>query len=302
MQAPSTLPPGASQPPTLILPHPATHFQQRARRLDELAQGHTLGDFLHFMAALARAQDAVLQQLPTPPLPDAASLEQARTHAMPPLAGQSWPRDAAWHMALHGLIDTLAPHANAAAQTLLTELRALPAERLEAMADRIVDTDFSGADARYYPFVAAALQVVWVKLVTSLPAQALVPLDVRSVCPACGCLPLGSVIGSHADVTGLRYAQCSLCGVQWNVTRASCLSCGAGEDKVGYHSIEGDPGPMQAESCDECHSYFKLLRCDHDASAELTADDLASLALDMLLDDAGFARGGPNLLFVPGAS
>ena len=80
------------------------------------------------------------------------------------------------------------------------------------------------------------------------------------------------------------------------------LACGAGEDRVGYHSIEGDKGPMQAESCDECHTYFKLLRRDQDASADLTADDLASLALDMLLDDAGFARGGPNLLFVPGNS
>lgn len=302
MQAPSTLSSGASQPPALILPHPATHFQQRAQRLDVLAQGHALGDYLHFMAALARAQDATLQQLPTPPLPDAASLERAREHAMPPLAAQSLHRDAAWRAALYRLLDTLEPNTNAAAHTLLAELRALPVERLEALADRIVDADFSGADTRYAPFVAAALQVHWVKLATSLPAQALVPLDVRSVCPACGCLPLGSVIGSHADVTGLRYAQCSLCGVQWNVTRASCLACGAGEDTVGYHSIEGDPGPMQAESCDECHTYFKLLRCDHDATADLTADDLASLALDMLLDDAGFARGGPNLLFVPGES
>ena len=302
MQDTIPIAPSANTPPTLILPSPATHFRQRADRFEQLAPGHALGDFLQFMAALARAQHAALQQLAPPALPDAASLERARTHGMPPLAAQSLPRDAAWHSALHQVLDALAPTANSASAALLAELRALPAERWEAMAARILDTDFSGPDARYYPLVAAALQVYWMQLVTSLPVQAYAPLDVRNVCPACGCLPLGSVIGAHADVSGLRYAQCALCGTQWNVTRASCLACGAGEDRVGYHSIEGDTGPMQAESCDECHSYFKLLRRDQEGSADLTADDLASLALDMLLDDAGFARGGPNLLFVPGES
>ena len=302
MQATIPIASSTSQPPTLILPSPATHFSQRAQRLEQLAQGHALGDFLQFMAALARAQHAALQQLPPPMLPDAASLDQARTHGMPPLAAQSLSHDAAWHGTLYHLLDALEPTANAATASLLAELRARPAEQLEAMAARILDTDFSGPDTRFFPLVAAALQVVWVQRVTSLPVQAYAALDVRNVCPACGCLPLGSVIGAHADVTGLRYAQCSLCGTQWNVTRASCLACGAGEDRVGYHSIEGDQGPMQAESCDECHTYFKLLRRDQDASADLTADDLASLALDMLLDDAGFARGGPNLLFVPGNS
>ncbi len=302
MQATIPIAASASQPPTLILPSPASHFSLRAQRLEQLAPGHALGDFLQFMAALARAQHAALQQLAPPALPDAAHLERARAHGMPPLAAQSLLRDAAWHSALHWMLDALAPTTNAASAALLAELRALPAERLEAMAARILDTDFSGPDARYYPLVAAALQVYWVQLVTSLPVQAYAPLDVHNVCPACGGLPLGSVIGAHADVSGLRYAQCALCGTQWNVTRASCLACGAGEDRVGYHSIEGDKGPMQAESCDECHSYFKLLRRDQDASADLTADDLANLALDMLLDDAGFARGGPNLLFVPGES
>ncbi|MBI3100118.1 MAG: formate dehydrogenase accessory protein FdhE [Burkholderiales bacterium] len=302
MQATIPIAASASQPPTLILPSPASHFSQRAQRLEQLAQGHALGDFLQFMAALARAQHAALQQLAPPGLPDAASLERARAHGMPPLAAQSLPRDAAWHSALHWMLDALAPTTNAASAALLAELRALPAERLEAMAARILDTDLSGPDARYYPLLAAALQVYWVKLVTSLPLPTYAPLDVHNICPACGCLPLGSVIGAHADVSGLRYAQCALCGTQWNVTRASCLACGAGEDRVGYHSIEGSKGPMQAESCDECHSYFKLLRRDQDASADLTADDLASLTLDMLLDDAGFARGGPNLLFVPGES
>jgi FdhE protein len=33
---------------------------------------------------------------------------------------------------------------------------------------------------------------------------------------------------------------------------------------------------------------------------EAMADDLATLALDMLMDSAGKFRGGPNLFFHPG--
>jgi FdhE protein len=32
------------------------------------------------------------------------------------------------------------------------------------------------------------------------------------------------------------------------------------------------------------------------------ADDLATLSLDMLVDESGYARSGPNLLLVIGAS
>ncbi|MGL4437624.1 MAG: formate dehydrogenase accessory protein FdhE, partial [Giesbergeria sp.] len=99
MQDTIPIAPSSSTPPTLILPSPATHFRQRADRFEQLAPGHALGDFLQFMAALARAQHAALQQLAPPALPDAAHLERALTHGMPPLAAQSLPRDAAWHSA-----------------------------------------------------------------------------------------------------------------------------------------------------------------------------------------------------------
>jgi FdhE protein len=78
------------------------------------------------------------------------------------------------------------------------------------------------------------------------------------------------------------------------------MACAAGEEKVAYRHIEGDAGLVQAEACDACHTYFKLLRRDRDAGADLAADDLATLPLDILLDEEGYSRGGPNLLFVPG--
>ena len=40
---------------------------------------------------------------------------------------------------------------------------------------------------------------------------------------------------------------------------------------------------------------------EKDNQVEAVADDLASLALDVLMDETGKARGGPNLFFHPGS-
>jgi FdhE protein len=69
---------------------------------------------------------------------------------------------------------------------------------------------------------------------------------------------------------------------------------------VAYRHIEGDKGLVQAETCDACKCYLKIVRRDKNAAVDPVADDLASLSLDILVDEAGFSRRGPNLLLVPG--
>jgi FdhE protein len=123
---------------------------------------------------------------------------------------------------------------------------------------------------------------------------------VPGVCPCCGALPSVSVIGASPELPGLRYLHCSLCNTEWHMTRAQCTACDAGESAVAYQHIEGDKGLVQAETCDVCKSYLKLVRRDKDASVDPVADDLATLALDILVDESGFSRSGPNLLLVPG--
>jgi FdhE protein len=39
---------------------------------------------------------------------------------------------------------------------------------------------------------------------------------------------------------------------------------------------------------------------EKDANIDPMADDLNSLALDMMVDEKGYSRTGPNLLFYPG--
>ena len=155
-------------------------------------------------------------------------------------------------------------------------------------------------DVEMTPFVAAALQVYWTRLAVQLGNVALQPLDVPGVCPCCGALPSASVIGSSAEFSGMRFLHCSLCNTEWHLTRASCSACDAGESAVAYQHIEGDKGLVQAETCDVCKSYLKVVRRDKDAAVDPVADDLATLALDILVDESGFSRSGPNLLLVPG--
>ncbi len=49
-----------------------------------------------------------------------------------------------------------------------------------------------------------------------------------------------------------------------------------------------------AETCDECNHYLKICYMDRDANVDPCADDLATLALDLLVTEA---KGAP----APGA-
>ena len=74
------------------------------------------------------------------------------------------------------------------------------------------------------------------------------------------------------------------------------LTLTRGEDEKATES------PTRAETCDECKSYLKIFYQDKDARVEPNADDLATLALDVLVDEQGYGRSGPNLLFHPGTA
>ena len=83
--------------------------------------------------------------------------------------------------------------------------------------------------------------------------------------------------------------------------RVKCSAC-ASTKGISYLGIEGATEAIKAEVCDECKTYLKIFYLEKDSSMEPAADDLATLALDMLVDEAGYNRVGPNLLFVPGAT
>ena len=73
--------------------------------------------------------------------------------------------------------------------------------------------------------------------------------------------------------------------------RAVCITCGGAHASV--KGIEGDTGLVKAETCDECRTYAKMLyQCQGHADRRL-ADDLATLALDVLVAEADWAATHP---------
>jgi FdhE protein len=296
----------AGQPPQVIAPD-ATHiFAARARRFEQLAVGHSLSDWLRFLAVVSRVQQEALQAFPAIALPDAAELARAREHRMPPLPAQSWPRDPAWHEALRQIAAAVRPAAPSAARAALDRLVELPPDRLEELAQRVLQTELYGIDAALLPYVAAALQVLWTAGASRLGANGIAMLDVPGVCPCCGFLPVASVVKRAGEVEGLRYLHCALCNTEWNLVRVKCAACDANEG-IAYQQLQNhadaaattDRAAVRAETCDSCNSYLKIIYPDKGA-IDPVADDLATLALDILVDELGYARAGPNLLLVPG--
>ena len=89
--------------PRVVLPDPATLFAERTARFAQLARGHAMGEYLELMAALVRAQHAVIGRRAALPVP-AAALEQSRDYGMPPLSALSHARDPQWRADLADLV------------------------------------------------------------------------------------------------------------------------------------------------------------------------------------------------------
>jgi FdhE protein len=134
----------------------------------------------------------------------------------------------------------------------------------------------------------------------ALGEQAIGKLEQGGLCPVCGSHPVAGIVRIGGAQQGLRYLSCSLCAMEWRMVRIKCSSCESTRG-ISYYSLEGSNGSIKAESCDECNAYLKLFYMEKDPHVEAIADDLASLALDVLMDETGKARGGSNLFFHPGS-
>jgi FdhE protein len=305
--------------PFLQMPQRATLFAERAMRLRQLARGHAMEDFLVFMADLAQAQQTRLAQFPEVPLPDADALDRAAERGVPPLPASEWPRDAAWHGVLRTLVAELRDKAPAGTQPTLARLESADGEWLERQADCLLTCVMEGLDLATAPIVAAALQVYWVHMVAAivqrqarhpLDGQAFGRIDDATACPCCGSRPVASLTRSGGELMGQRYLHCSLCSTQWHMLRIQCTHC-LSNKHVAYQSLDlagaDDDGAsraagaaVQAETCDDCGRYLKIMHSDREPFVEPVADDLATLTLDLLVSDTGLKRHGVNLMLLFG--
>lgn len=292
--------PGQITAPTGEIPFlflPQRHlFARRAERFRSLSPGHPLEGYLGFLALLADAQQEAFESFQSAPPP--ATEEQAL--GMPPLDASSWPRNPAWRegleLILRRMVEAPLP---AATRETADDLLSTSETRLEELAELILAGDLATVPPGELPFVAAALQVYWVHMAAALGEQDVPRLETGAVCPVCGSYPTSGIVCADGTEQGLRYLSCSLCSSSWHMVRVKCSSC-EGTEGISYYSLEGTNGAVKAESCAECNSYLKLLYLGKEGGMEAMADDLATLALDLLMSEAGKVRGGPNLFLHPG--
>lgn len=257
-------------------------------------------DFLLLMANVCDAQQATMDAFPPVPVPQEAHLRLCAEHGMPPLSVQSWRRASAWQEAARQIAARVIEHANPACRDALARLQRMDSDALEALAEAILSGDYGAIDLAAAPFVAAGLQVYWTHMVSTLGTRAFARGDITNLCPACASPPVASVVRIGGVEQGVRYLSCSLCETQWHMVRVKCSNCESTKG-IGYYSIGEPSSAVKAESCDECGTYLKIAYMEKDPYIDPVADDLATLALDLLMDDSGKTRSGPNLFMMTAA-
>lgn len=298
----------------LHLPVQAELFATREARLRELAPGHPMGEYLLFAAELAHAQHTLLQDYPVTKLPTSDDLVAAGRAAQAPMPATLWPRDPAWIGATRRLLEQLAPRLEGnPASAAVSALLAQPDAHFETQAENLL-TGEGELDMAAATLVAAGLQVYWTNMVLAVERErgdARQPpfgrtLDVTR-CPCCASLPTASTTRLDSSGGNVRYLQCSLCATQWHMVRIKCSHCESTKG-IHYHSLQAlatdgaeqdaSQASVQAETCDECGHYLKIVRAERDLKVEPVADDLATLTLDLLVSEAGYVGHGVNLLLL----
>lgn len=258
------------------------------------------------MAMLVEAQHEVLSAFSVR-MPSVDAMQHSQAHSMP-IASVLGERDPAWRDVLR----VLAARVDASGIVtpllgdLLDALRAMNDAELEGAADAAISVRVGEVDPGLAPFVMAALQVVWTGIACRLDRRDVPYLETPGLCPVCGSMPVASILRIGGQYQGYRFLQCSLCSTEWHMVRVKCSNCDSTKE-IAYHGIDGDgehevhPAlrAIKAESCDACGVYRKIGYQEKDYDIEPLADDLASVALDLLMSEAGYRRASPNPLLWP---
>ncbi len=300
--------------PFLHWPQRESVFAEREMRLRQLARGHAMEDYLGFLARIAHQQQGLLKTFPSVPLPDAQAADRAAQAGLPLIPAADWPRDPAWRQVVRDMSRALSQEVSGKAADVLANLADADEVFLERQADALLHGLVTGLDLATAPVVGAALQVYWTHMLLATrdlhqgQGQPFGRIDDETVCPCCGSRPTASVTRSAGESLGQRYLHCSLCGLQWHMVRIKCPHCLSGKS-LAYQSLTGSSGDadsaaatakVQAETCDDCGTYLKIVHTDRDPFVDPVADDVASVTLDLLVAETGKERHGVNFMLLFG--
>src|SRR6202451_2665801 len=164
-------------PPFVRLPDPLTLFATRSLRFRTLVEGHQLGPYLLFLAAISECQHRIQKDLPEPDLPADDRRERAREHAMPPLDRTRFTADAALDATLDRLLALAATiDMPDNARAAIERGRGADSAARDAMVRSVLADAIPVETLADHVYIAAALQVQFARLAARLEPAALAPL------------------------------------------------------------------------------------------------------------------------------
>jgi FdhE protein len=132
----------------------------RALRLERLAEGHPLAEYLRLIAGLCHAQQRLMDDPPDAAVPDPQRVQRCLEHGLPPFAADSLVREDAWLPWLHGLLQGYQPAAQSAVEQAVRHC-ATPAPGSSRSGRWRWSAVSSLLPAALVPFLGAALQAAW---------------------------------------------------------------------------------------------------------------------------------------------
>lgn len=177
------------------------------------------------------------------------------------------------------------------------ELRQLEQQELIQLCVKAFNQQINLAQQDYTVWINAVLQIIYTLAAKKLAKEQIKPIANIGYCPCCGTDAVGSVIIGRGNLEGLRYLQCGICNSRWHSIRAHCSFCDSSHNLTIQnieHTSEAALTGAEAECCPNCQSYRKRYRLAKQQYADPIADDLASLALDIMLSEEQWRRGGAN--------
>jgi len=112
----------------------------------------------------------------------------------------------------------------------------------------------------------------------------------KGYCFICGAR---ATLGELQENDQVKHLRCGQCGADWPFRRLQCMDCGNEDhNTLSYLYPDGQREKMRVEVCDKCHGYLKVIAAFTPTPPEmLPVEDLATLHLDYIAQERGYARG-----------
>lgn len=284
-------------PPFVKLPDINTLFEGRKSRFERLSATSPVKDYIDFLALFTNAQHATCERFSALELP-VTDAEKAASFKMPPLDRLALIASPAFGELADDFFKNLR-EAGLSGQSLLA-LDDTSANRSEwaSWASNVILGKLPEQKLAQHIYITGVLQIILMLAASRIDAKKLQPIE-GNLCPACGGTHSASMVVGWPSSEGTRFCSCLYCGSLWHFVRIKCTFCEE-TGGIGYREIEGGPGTILAETCQSCGKYCKQMNHQKDSSFDVFADDIGSLALDLMMKQDGFFKRGTFNPFLAG--